>query len=144
MSIGERFREARERAHLSQGQVAEYAETGQGYLSDIELNKRWPSTWGLIGRLAKLYGTSTDYLLGLTDDPRQILSATALADALAAGPAPAPEIEDLLRLAARLDEERLYALLTVAEALAALGDPSPGEIIRRTRRTEGKGEGKGG
>jgi transcriptional regulator with XRE-family HTH domain len=70
MPLGDRFKKARDRVGLSQGQVAEYAETGQGYLSNIELNKRWPSTWGLLEKLARQYKTSTDYLLGLTDDPK--------------------------------------------------------------------------
>ncbi len=70
MPLGDRFKKARDRVGLSQGQVAEYAETGQGYLSNIELNKRWPSTWELLEKLARQYKTSTDYLLGLTDDPK--------------------------------------------------------------------------
>lgn len=66
---GERFRKAREKVDLSQGQVAVYAETGQSYLSNIELGKRWPSTWTLLSKLANRYQVSTDYLLGLSDDP---------------------------------------------------------------------------
>lgn len=69
MRLGERFRKARENADLSQGQVALYAETGQGYLSDLESGKRWPSTWTLLTRLSEQYQVSTDYLLGLTDNP---------------------------------------------------------------------------
>lgn len=64
MLPGDNFRIARERANLSQGQVAEYAETAQGYISGIENNKRWPSTWDLLKRLAERYGVSTDWLLG--------------------------------------------------------------------------------
>ncbi len=70
MKLGERFRRAREEAGLSQGQVAEYVETGQGYISDIELDKRWPSTWTLVTKLALRYRVSLDWLFGLTDDPR--------------------------------------------------------------------------
>lgn len=66
---GERFRRARERAGLTQGQVATYAETMQGYLSQIERDQRWPTTWHLIERLATLYQVSIDYLFGLVDDP---------------------------------------------------------------------------
>jgi transcriptional regulator with XRE-family HTH domain len=62
---GEKFRLARERAGLSQGQVAQYAETGQGYISDIELNKRWPSTWELLKKLALRYRVSADFLLDI-------------------------------------------------------------------------------
>lgn len=65
MKAGDKFRIARERAGLSQGQVAQYAETGQGYISDIELNKRWPSTWDLLRKLALRYRVSADYLLDI-------------------------------------------------------------------------------
>ena len=71
MQLGDRFRAARERAGLSQGQVAAYAQTGQGYISDIEHDKRWPSTWTLLIKLADKYGVSVDYLVGNTDDPRK-------------------------------------------------------------------------
>jgi transcriptional regulator with XRE-family HTH domain len=70
MSLGDRFKKARDRAGLSQGQVAEYAQTAQGYISDIEHDKRSPGGWNLLVQLATQYKTSTDYLLGLTDDPR--------------------------------------------------------------------------
>lgn len=70
MPLGDRFKKARDRAGLSQGQVAEYAETAQGYISDIEHDKRSPGGWSLLAQLATKYKTSTDYLLGLTDDPR--------------------------------------------------------------------------
>ena len=97
--------------------------------------------WSLLTRLAKRYRTSTDYLLGLTDDPRAVreVSPEELAAMLDDAPEPAPEIQALLRFAALLDEEGLYTLLIVAEALAgrALG-PSPGEIVRRMREGEGK------
>lgn len=69
MKAGDRFRDAREAAGLSQGQVARYAETSQSYLSGIEREHRWPSTWELLTRLAQHYRTSADYLLGLTNDP---------------------------------------------------------------------------
>lgn len=68
MQRGERFREARERVGLSQGQVAEYVDTGQGYISDIENGKRWPSTWALLDKLAQKYRVSVDWLFGIAAD----------------------------------------------------------------------------
>ncbi len=65
MTPGDKFRMARERAGLSQGQVAKYAETAQGYISGIENNNRWPSTWELLKKLALRYRVSADYLLDL-------------------------------------------------------------------------------
>lgn len=65
MTPGDKFRMARERAGLSQGQVAKYAETAQGYISGIENNNRWPSTWELLKKLALRYRVSADYLLDI-------------------------------------------------------------------------------
>lgn len=106
MSRGERFKLARERAELSQGQVAEYAETSQSYLSDIELNKRWPSTWSLLQRLAELCRVPTDYLLGLTDDPSPRRDA------------PLPEVvRDVIEIMLGLSEGRRAELLAHARVL---------------------------
>ncbi len=135
---GERFRHARERADLSQGQVAVYASTGQGYLSDLELGKRWPSTWTLLKKLAVEYRVSADYLLGLTDNPSPWAERDA-SDAPQPGAALAPqgEIAQLVTLAQRMSDELRYALLTVAEALAGVEDgPTPREIARQMRAHE--------
>lgn len=106
MSRGERFKLARERAGLSQGQVAEYAETSQSYLSDIELNKRWPSTWSLLQRLAELCRVPTDYLLGLTDDPSPRRDE------------PLPEVvRDVIEIMLGLSEGRRAELLAHARVL---------------------------
>lgn len=67
--MGERLRERREAAGLSAGQVEEYENIGRQYLSKLELGTNRPPTWGLLARLARRYRTTTDYLLGLTDDP---------------------------------------------------------------------------
>ena len=95
---GESFKIAREQAGLSQGQAAEYGGTSQGYLSNVERGTRWPSTWKLIGQLAKLYKVSTDYLLGLTHDPT-----------------PAERASEIQVLFNRLPSERQNDLLQMAE-----------------------------
>lgn len=141
---GERFRRARELVELSQGQVATYADTGQGYLSDIELGKRWPSTWTLLQKLAAQYKVSADYLLGLTDDPDPVHTENRAAEAAllaALRPGERGEIEHLLRLALRMPSEAREALLYIAEALAGReAGPTPAEIVRGMREREGKGE----
>ena len=58
----------REKA-LTQRELAEYLNCTQVSYSHYELGKRDIPTDVLI-RLADFYGTSTDYLLGLTDVPR--------------------------------------------------------------------------
>lgn len=61
-----RIRDMREDADLLQKEVAEYLQCTQVSYSHYELGKRDIPTDVLI-KLAVLYKTSTDYLLGLTD-----------------------------------------------------------------------------
>ena len=117
MQLGDRFRWARERKRLSQGQAAAYAETGQGYISDIEHDKRWPSTWTLLISLAKKYEVSADYLLGLTQDHRPA-SKQALSEAAV----------DAVNLIDSLPPERRAAAVSVLRSIlefAEVGVPLP-------------------
>lgn len=77
-NVGERLRNQREQARLTLGQVGEYEHLSAQYLSRLERGVNDPAVWGLLARLAKRYSTSTDYLLGLTDDPRPPASAQVL------------------------------------------------------------------
>lgn len=61
-----RIRDMREDADLLQKEVADYLQCTQVGYSHYELGKRDIPTDVLI-KLAELYKTSTDYLLGLTD-----------------------------------------------------------------------------
>lgn len=69
VEYGERLKERRGAAGLTQGQVSVYEDVSTSYLSNLERGHNVPSVWDLLARLAKRYHTSTDYLLGLTDDP---------------------------------------------------------------------------
>lgn len=69
MTVGQRLREQRKRAKLSLGQVAEYEGIGLQYLSKLERGVNSPPAWVLLAKLAIRYGTTTDYLLGLTESP---------------------------------------------------------------------------
>ena len=64
-----RIRDLREDHDLSQKDVADYLQMKQPQYSRYERGVRDVPTDVLI-RLARLYKTSTDYILGLTDDPR--------------------------------------------------------------------------
>ena len=64
-----RLRDMREDHDLSQRQLAEYLGMAQCQYSRYERGIRDIPTDILI-RLAVLYKTSTDYLLGLTDNPK--------------------------------------------------------------------------
>ena len=61
-----RLRDLREDADLNQTQVARYLGMSQTGYSKYETGENDIPTEVLI-RLARFYGTSTDYLLGLTD-----------------------------------------------------------------------------
>ena len=61
-----RIRDMREDADLLQRDIANYLQCTQVSYSQYELGKRDIPTDVLI-KLAAFYGTSTDYLLGLTD-----------------------------------------------------------------------------
>jgi transcriptional regulator with XRE-family HTH domain len=63
-----RIRDLREDRDLSQAEIAQVIKTTQQQYSKIELGKADISGEKLI-LLAAFYGVSTDYLLGLTDDP---------------------------------------------------------------------------
>lgn len=81
MDLARRLRERRERRNLKNSQVALYMGVSTAHVSNIESGSREPSL-DLLVRLADYYRCSTDYLLGLTDDPRpankQALSEAAV------------------------------------------------------------------
>lgn len=66
----QRIRDLREDHDLKQRQVAEYLNCSQQVYSNYELGQRDIPTDVLI-RLSNLYNVSTDYLLGLTTNPRR-------------------------------------------------------------------------
>lgn len=65
-----RLKELRERKDKSQIQIAEYLGISQQHYSMYELNKRLIPI-DLLIKLAYLYETSTDYILGLTNIKEQ-------------------------------------------------------------------------
>ena len=67
--MGERLREQRESLGLTLKQVADQEGITLQYLSKLERGINDPSVWHLLARLAERYGCSTDYLLGIADDP---------------------------------------------------------------------------
>ncbi len=64
-----RIRDLREDADLRQQDLADYLQCTQVSYSHYELGKRDIPT-DVLARLARFYKTSTDYLLGLTDERR--------------------------------------------------------------------------
>ena len=62
-----RIRDLREDKDLIQVQIAEYLNCSQHAYSNYERNDNIPTE--ILIKLAVFHNTSTDYLLGLTDDP---------------------------------------------------------------------------
>jgi len=70
-TLGMRLREARERLGLNQKQAAERLGISNVVLNRYERDERKPDPETL-RRIAEEYGTSADYLLGLSDDPNPL------------------------------------------------------------------------
>ena len=68
MTIGEKLRELRLSKNLKLANLAKVINRSYQAYSQYELGKRQPSI-DMIVIIAKFYGISSDYLLGLTDDP---------------------------------------------------------------------------
>lgn len=65
-----RIRDLREDRDLKQREVAQYLNCSQRVYSNYELGQRDIPTEILI-KLSSLYNVSTDYLLGLTNNPKR-------------------------------------------------------------------------
>ena len=63
-----RIRDLREDRDKTQQQIAEYLHMKREVYRRYESGEREIPVWALI-RLAEYYGTSTDYILGRTNDP---------------------------------------------------------------------------
>lgn len=68
MLRGERFRALREKLGLTHDELAERLELGTTQIWRYENGKTDPSS-DILARIAQVFGVSTDYLVGLTDDP---------------------------------------------------------------------------
>jgi transcriptional regulator with XRE-family HTH domain len=118
MNLASRLRERRERRNLKNSQAALYLGVSTAHVSNIENGNREPSL-DLLAKLAGYYRCSTDYLLGLTADPRpagkQSMSEAAL-DAInlidSLPPEKRPSAIELLR-----------AIILFAEVGVPLPDP---------------------
>lgn len=65
----QRLRDLREDADKSQQEIADYLNMHRSVYRRYESGEREIPVWALV-KLADFYGTSTDYLLGRTSDPR--------------------------------------------------------------------------
>lgn len=67
--LGQRVREGRKAHELSQLELAGLLGAAQGWLSEVESGDHASMEVDTVRRLAETLGVSTDYLLGLTDNP---------------------------------------------------------------------------
>ena len=74
MGAKKRLIERRMAADLERKEAAHKVSKSYQYIRQLEEGPNEPPTWALLGDFARAYGTSDDYLLGLTDDPRPPLS----------------------------------------------------------------------
>ena len=70
LEMGTRLKEFRKKNNLTQSNLANLMRTTQDTISLWELGKSYPDAENIV-RMAKLFRTSADYLLGLTNDPRK-------------------------------------------------------------------------
>ena len=76
MPIGDRIRDLRTKQKLSQSELGDKVDTDSTIISRWETNRVRPSQKYIV-RLAKALDTSTDYLLGETDDPKPTVGNAA-------------------------------------------------------------------
>lgn len=131
MRTGERLREQRDNAGLTLGQVATYEGVTPQYLSNLEKGRNAPNVWPLLARLARRYGCSTDYLLGLTDDPTpagEVSAIQLLFERLSAA-----RQQDLLEQAAMwlADEDEAYELRWLQERMARYEAEGLADLVDR-------------
>ena len=105
-TLGSRLKELREYKSLSQGQVAKYARVSQSTLSDLERGEIAPKTIDAVINLARYFNCSTDYLLGVTDDPTPNSGGEAV-------PPFGIELLDILRELSPKRAEELHGLARV-------------------------------
>lgn len=106
MIRGDRLRELRERAGLSQSELAQKLRMSEPQLWRYEHNTAEPRV-NVVSRLANFFNVSTDYLLGHSDLPTPTFDDTSLSE------------KELAVVAALRQGERLKAIgLIVADQLA--------------------------
>lgn len=105
MSLASRLKAARESKGMSQLYVSDRIKVGNKSISDWERGISEPDAES-IGKLAALYGVTTDYLLGLSESKKNELTSDDFTIAFSG-------------LSEELTEEQKKQLLDIANAFAA-------------------------
>lgn len=119
MRLGERLRELREQRRLTGRAAATYLEISGAHVSDIESGKSLPSL-DLLTRLAGFYRTTSDYLLGLSDDPSPV------AEQIFAGldPATVAALQQLIDELRQLTPAQCMRVLAATKTIKDLYEPN--------------------
>ena len=67
--FGDRLRARRHQLHLSQQALAQQLQVAQGWISELENGRQTRLEADTVYRFSQALGCTTDYLMGLTDDP---------------------------------------------------------------------------
>jgi transcriptional regulator with XRE-family HTH domain len=143
-SIGNRLRKARDRAGLTQDDVAHKLGVTRSVIARYESETNDPPTENII-KMAEMYGISADWLFCLTDDPRPVdeikqdkapdldapLRQKSLAEALYKISEMSWEFD--------LDKETLHTLMDKAVAKFGPPDMDKGGIAAHGPNTPGSG-----
>jgi transcriptional regulator with XRE-family HTH domain len=115
--IGNRLKRLRQDRGLTQKQLADWLEINRSYLSQIENGHIDSVGSEILGRVAQLLRTTTDYLIGLTSNPLPRDDTTA----------PSTQLEyDLLDEFRKLEfEEQRYALAQLQFQVRHTGPHGP-------------------
>lgn len=126
--LATRLREMRETAGLTQAEAAASVGVKQQVVSSLERGETRPPMLEHIAHLARVYETSVDYLLGLSDNPRPaklgVEPSAQVAEMLRAMAALTPAAQevavDMLGVFAEHERHRVEESLAVEQALGAL------------------------
>lgn len=103
-----RLRERREAAGLTQIDAGRAVGIGQTQISNLENGRVNPPALALASRFAELYGTSIDYLVGLTDDWRPTVG----------GRAPSPAMQTIIQTLSGLNEAAQQCAVALVQTFA--------------------------
>jgi transcriptional regulator with XRE-family HTH domain len=78
MTIGDRIKKRRQELGLSQRELAVRVSTRQATIADLERGAQKETSTGLIRRLAKVLGVTSDWLIGMYEEDEDGELATAV------------------------------------------------------------------
>jgi transcriptional regulator with XRE-family HTH domain len=128
-----RLKKLREQKGLSQRELAKKVNIAHSTLGMYEIGEREPD-FKITSRLASYLGTSIDYLVGNSDDPRPVEEITDAHQRIEDALADDPDAEDLLNFWMELKErEDLFLLF---KQVRPLSDDSIRRVIRVIKAIE--------